>query len=307
MKILPLTDDSIREAAQALRDGQLIGLPTETVYGIGASALNPDAIRRTFELKRRPADNPLIVHVTSLEAAADLVTSIPESAQILAKHFWPGAMTLVLPKSSLVPDEATGGLDTVAIRVPSSVGAASILAEAQIPVTAPSANLFMGLSPTQADHIVPEILSGLACVVDDGPCIYGIESTVIDCTKPQISILRPGGISRLIIKLLTGLEATPPDSRERRSPGNYRRHYSPRTPTRLVDRLGPFDSGICFGEPQSKFQVQLPFDSKEYAKVLYSTLHALDQMSRLEILIEEPPVDPDWEVVWDRLHKAVGE
>jgi len=307
VKILQPTDVAIRLAAQALQNGELIGLPTETVYGIGASALDPVAIRKTFELKRRPAENPLIVHVTSIEAASNLVSSIPDAARKLAKAFWPGPMTLVLPKSQLVPDEATAGLSTVAIRVPMSPVALAILAEAGIPVTAPSANMFMSLSPTQAANIAPEILSGLACVIDGGTCQYGVESTVIDCTGPELSILRPGAITRDLIRTLTGLTVASPPLQERRSPGMYRRHYAPRTPMRLVEKLGPFDSGIGFSEPQSKYQFQMPIEPAEYAKGLYSTLYALDQMARLEILIESPPDDEEWEAVWDRLRKATGQ
>jgi len=306
MKILQPTDEAIKFAARALQNGELIGLPTETVYGIGASALNSAAIRKTFDLKRRPAENPLIVHVTSLEAASNLVSSIPDAARKLAKAFWPGPMTMVLPKTSLVPDEATGGLSTVAIRVPMSPVALAILFESGLPVTAPSANMFMGLSPTQADRIAPEILSGLACVIDEGPCHFGIESTVIDCTGSDLTILRPGAITRRMIETLTGLKVSPAAAEERRSPGMYRRHYAPKTPIRFVEALGPFDAGIGFSEPQSKYQFQLPKEPAGYSQRLYSTLYSLDQMSRLQILVESPPDDPEWEAVWDRLKKATG-
>lgn len=306
MKILQPTDDAIRFAAKALRNGELIGLPTETVYGIGASALDREAILKTYRLKRRPSENPLIVHVNSLAAAVDLVASIPDSAVALAKAFWPGPMTLVLPKSSVVPIEATGGLDTIAIRVPTSPEAQAVIVEAGLPVAAPSANTFMGLSPTRAEHISPEILSGLACVIDGGPCLVGLESTVIDCTGPELKILRPGSITKTLIEARTDYKVSSDDLPVHRSPGQYSRHYSPKTPIRLVEELGPLDSGICFGEPQNSFQLQLPSDPTGFARGLYSALHALDEMARLEILIEEPPQGDFWDTVWDRLNKAAG-
>jgi L-threonylcarbamoyladenylate synthase len=306
MKILQPTDEAIRFAADALRAGELIGLPTETVYGIAASATNRDAIRKTFELKKRPADNPLIVHVTSLDAATQLASSIPESARILANFFWPGPMTLVLPKNDVVPDEATGGLNTVAVRVPMDPIALAILTEANIPVTAPSANMFMGLSPTRAEHIAPEILEGLACVVDGGRCIVGVESTVIDCSGDEVVILRPGGISRIMIESILKSSVSSRLPTDRRSPGMYKRHYSPKTPIRLVKRLGEFDAGIGFGQPQNTDQFQLPEAPDPYARELYATLYALDQMDRLEIFIEAPPATSEWEAVWDRLEKAAG-
>jgi len=306
MKILQPTDDAIRFAAQALKSGELIGFPTETVYGIGADATNREAILKTFALKKRPADNPLIVHVMSLAAAEPLVTGIPESAQRLAKMFWPGPLTIVLPKSDVVPMEATGGLDTVAIRVPMNPESMAILAEAGIPVTAPSANPFMGLSATRAEHIAPEILNGLACVIDGGPCLYGVESTVVDCSGPEVHILRPGGIARDLVELALGTKLVAADSSERRSPGSYKRHYSPKTPVRLVDNLGPFDSGIGFSTPQNRWQIQLPMDPSKYARELYASLYALDRMARLEILIETPPDNREWETVRDRLIKAAN-
>jgi len=307
MKILQPTDDAIRTAADALRSGELVGFPTETVYGIAASAIDRSAILKTFALKKRPAENPLIVHVISLDQASDLVTSIPDNARMLAARFWPGPMTLVLPKSSKVPLEATGGLDTVAIRVPRHPVALAILAVAELPLTAPSANAFMGLSPTLAEHIAPKILEGLACVIDGGPCDVGVESTVIDCSGGDPVILRPGGLSRRVIEAVLGRTVLLRDSNDHRAPGGYRRHYSPRTPVRLVKKLGEFDAGIGFAPPQNIRQVQLSIDPHDYARALYSSLFKLDQMGRLEILIEMPPDTMEWEAVWDRIEKATGE
>ncbi len=306
MKILPPTSESIRFAANALRSGELVGFPTETVYGIAAAATNRDAILKTFALKKRPADNPLIVHVASLEDTTPLVNAIPLAARKLAQAFWPGPLTLVLPKAESVPSEATGGHDTVAVRVPNHPVALAILKETGIPLTAPSANPFMGLSPTSAEHIASEILEGLACVIDGGRCDIGVESTVVDCSGPEITILRPGGISRGEIEGVLGQSVRANDSNERKSPGMYKRHYSPQTPIRLVESLGPLDGGIGFGPPQNPSQFVLPTDAAGYAHELYSTLYALDQLGCDEILIEKPPTTSDWEAVHDRLRKAQG-
>lgn len=306
MKILEPTDEAIHFAAEALKAGGLVGFPTETVYGIAADATNREAVLDTFRLKRRPAENPLIVHVTSLEMAEPLVLGLSERACRLAKLFWPGPLTMVLPKSALVPDEVTGGRDTVAVRAPRSPEAHAILAGAGRALTAPSANIFMGLSPTRAEHIPPEILGGLACAIDGGPCMVGVESTVLDCTGPVLKVLRPGGISQALIQGMLQEEVAADDAAGQRSPGGYKRHYSPRTPLRLVDRLGPFDSGIGFEAPQNAWQFQLPDDPDAYARALYAALYALDRMVRLELLVELPPDTAEWVAVRDRLRKAAN-
>jgi L-threonylcarbamoyladenylate synthase len=306
LKILAPVRESIERAADALRSGQLIGLPTETVYGIGADASNPNAVLKTFQLKRRPAENPLIVHVNNLEAAERLVRELPETAIHLAERFWPGPLTLVLKKNDVIAPIVTGGLDTVAIRVPRHGVALEILKAAKLPVSAPSANAFMGLSPTRAEHIAPEILEGLACVIEGGPCDVGVESTVVDCTEETPTILRPGGITRAQIESVLGNATSRRMLTEHRSPGMYLRHYSPRTSVRLVEKLGADDAGITFEAPKHSAQRQLPLDSVIYAQELYATLYELDQLGRTELLIQMPPETEDWEAVWDRIEKSAG-
>jgi L-threonylcarbamoyladenylate synthase len=306
MNILEPNDDVILFASEALKSGELVGFPTETVYGIAADATNASAVLKTFKLKRRPAENPLIVHVASLADAEPLVTEIPEAAKLLAKWFWPGPLTIVLPKSSILPLEVTGGLDTVAIRMPRHPVALAIIVAAGRPLSAPSANAFMGLSPTTAQNIAPEIVKGLACVVDGGACEVGVESTVVDCCGPKVVVLRPGGISRRVIEIALGAPTSLLMPKEHRAPGMYLRHYSPLTSVRLVDELGPTDAGIGFDKPKNAFQIQLPRDPTHYAKALYSSLNSLDQMGRPELLIESPPETDAWEAVWDRLQKAAG-
>ncbi len=306
MKILSPSAESIDFAVSALHTGQLVGLPTETVYGIGANAANPEAVLKTFQLKRRPAENPLIVHVDSLESAAQLISELTEPAIKLAEAFWPGPLTLVLRKNSVIPGIVTGSLDTVAVRVPGHPVALELLRAAQLPVSAPSANAFMGLSPTRAEHIAPEILKGLSCVLDGGPCDVGVESTVIDCSSDVPAILRPGGITRAQIEGVLGQAAGRRVLSEHRSPGMYLRHYSPRTAVRLVQELDETEAGITFRVPLNSGQRQLPLSAPEYARALYATLFELDQLGQAELLIEMPPQTQEWEAVWDRIEKAAG-
>ncbi len=305
MSILLPTDEAIDLAVQALRSGKLIGLPTETVYGIGANALDRDAVLATFRLKGRPADNPLIVHVSSLEQVQQIASSIPTFAYDLARAFWPGPLTLVLPKQPTISNEVTAGLNTVAVRVPSHPVALKILTRADIPVSAPSANTFMSLSPTRAEHIEQKIQDGLACVIDGGACEIGIESTVVDCSSTYPVVLRPGVISREQIEGVVG-QVGNEAPRQRKSPGTYPRHYSPVTPVRIVERLERKDSGIVFSIPLNERQIQLPIDPLIAASLLYASLYALDRMNLSEILIQAPRDLPEWEAFWDRIRKAAG-
>jgi L-threonylcarbamoyladenylate synthase len=228
---------AIAEAAARLRAGQLVAFPTETVYGLGVHALDVDAVRRLFAAKERPASDPLIVHVRSLQAARGLVVALPVVAARLAARFWPGPLTLVAPRSSRVPDEVTGGLETVAIRAPAHPVARALLAHAGIPIAAPSANLFSRPSPTTAAHVLQDLDGRIDLVLDAGPTLVGIESTVLDLTRGTPVVLRPGAVTiEMLREILPDVEtlatlsgphgATP-------SPGMLERHYSPRAPLTL--------------------------------------------------------------------------
>ncbi len=306
MKILEPTEEHVREAAEALLGGKLVGLPTETVYGIAAHAFDEAAVRRTFEIKERPPNNPLIVHLAGVDQVPEVAAEWPSFAATLADRFWPGPLTLVVPKAPKVPMAVTGGLDTVAVRVPLHPVAQLLLSVSRVPLSAPSANRFMGLSPTRAEHLDPSIADALFCILDGGPCEYGIESTVVDCSGPTPHILRPGGISRAQIERCLGPLESPTNSSKRRSPGQYERHYAPRAAVRIVEKLGPDDCGICLSEPVSDEQIQLPADPGKYASRLYEALRTLDLKRHPQILIEAPPDAPEWEAVWDRLRKASG-
>ena len=229
----------IARAAACLRGGGLVAFPTETVYGLGAHALNRLAIQRVFAAKQRPANDPLIIHIGSIDEAPPLVTDIPAAARELAARFWPGPLTMVLRRSALVPDEVTAGLGTVAIRVPSHPVAHALIEAARVPVAAPSANLFSRPSPTRASHVLADLNGRIDMVLDGGSTYVGLESTVVDLSGGCATVLRPGAID------IEALRQLLPDIRTHRgisqtdavmpSPGMLAKHYSPRTPLILHD------------------------------------------------------------------------
>ena len=300
--IVPPTPENVAAAGEALRRGDLVGMPTETVYGLAASLWDAEALRRTFAAKGRPSDNPLIVHVAHLEQLDEVVAAWPDDARRLAERFWPGPLTLVLPKRPRVPSEATGGLDTVAVRVPAHPVALRLIDAAGTPLTAPSANPFMGLSPTRAEHVD---VRGLAMTLDGGPCAVGIESTVVDLSGSTPRLLRAGGVPRAQIEAALGGVLAGKDG-ARRAPGDYPRHYAPRTPIRLADRLAEDDAGLTF-EAAGDRQIRLPRDPAAYALSLYAALHRMDALGLSEIVVQAPPRGEAWEAVWDRLARATTE
>jgi len=306
MSIVRPTPEKILEAARALNDGKLIGMPTETVYGIAANALNEAAVEKTFSLKGRPAENPLIVHVANVEQAQSLVNEWPADATTLASLFWPGPLTIVLPKTDRVPDIVTAGLHTVAVRMPRHPIALSLIQQAGVPVSAPSANKFKSLSPTSASMIDSLIAQGLEMILDGGPCEVGIESTVVDLTGDQPVVLRHGQITEEQIADALHTTVSTGSAEERRSPGMYPRHYAPRTAVQIVDRLLPGHAGITLESPNGPNQIALSSNAKEYAKHLYQSLFDLDQMRIGKIWIQSPPRTSEWQAVWDRLKKITG-
>ncbi len=307
MRIEAPTDSAIREAAQAIRDGKLVVMPTETVYGLAADAMNALAVQKIFDAKGRPSDNPLIVHVASIEQAECIASKTPESARRLMRAFWPGPLTIVLPKGNQVPDRTTAGLDTVALRMPNHEVAIRLILESGTAIAAPSANLFMGLSPTRAENVDPILADQAVMVLDGGPCLIGLESTVVDCCDSPIRILRPGGVSKVEIEALLGEPVEAGQSSERRSPGMYRRHYATRTPIQIVDRLSFDQGGVGFNQPANQLQIALPNDPVAYGFGLYDALFQLDSWHLVTIFVEAPPQTPDWDAVWDRLRKASSE
>lgn len=330
----------IAAAAAHLRAGRLVAFPTETVYGLGANALDPDAIARVYAVKRRPPTSPLIVHVASVEMAKSLVAAWPAAADRLTKKFWPGPLTLVLPvkfssaqpagkNSPAIPEIVTAGLPTVALRMPAHPVALALLKAADIPIAAPSANRFTELSPTTAAHVRQSLSIGpdkdVACILDGGPSEVGIESTVVSLAGPHPILLRPGAISRAQLESIIGPVATAadPQSGPHSSPGMHARHYSPRTTLFLVSngKLPEQGKGIYLQHTnpparrdikatqttqatQTIKTIPMPTTAAAYAAALYETLHQADESNVDWIAIDTPPATPDWEAIQDRLTRA---
>jgi L-threonylcarbamoyladenylate synthase len=299
------TPENISRAASALRDGKLVVMPTETVYGLAGDATNREAVLKIFEVKGRPAENPLIVHVTSLEQLWTVVSEFSQAAATLASRFWPGPLTLVLPRHASTHPEVTGGLDTVAVRMPAHPVAIALIDELGCPVAAPSANRFMALSPTRAENVDPALAERAEMILDGGPCKVGLESTVVDCTGVIPRILRPGGVTRADIQAALGTPLDLPQAiSQRRSPGMYARHYAPKAKVVLVDALQADQPGLTLDGTSSERQIKMPLDARAYSASLYDAMHRLDSLGVERIEIQLPPSTPEWEAVHDRLKKA---
>jgi L-threonylcarbamoyladenylate synthase len=306
LNVVQPTESALNEAAEALRDGRLVVIPTETVYGLAADATNEEAVKSIFEAKGRPAENPLIVHVAHRDWIDNLAIETPEYAYRLIREFWPGPLTVVLKKRPEVSGLVSAGLDTVGLRMPAHPVALRFIELVGRPIAAPSANKFTELSATRAQNVDPDLAAHAAMVLDGGACEFGLESTVVDCVGAVPRILRPGNISKLQIERLLGLEVLVGPGAGRRSPGLYPRHYSPKTALCLVERLAPDQAGLVLSELSNPGQVLMPSDPIAYGALLYETLHDLDQVGIDQIFVEMPPQSPEWAAVWDRLRKAAG-
>ena len=313
----PLRPDPalIQRAAEALRNGELVAFPTETVYGLGAAALEARAVAKIFAAKGRPSYNPLIVHVLDVAGARELVEEWPEIASMLAQRFWPGPLTMVLRKRAIVPDLVTAGLPSVAVRAPAHPVARALLEAAKLPIAAPSANRFQSISPTTAAHVVRSLGEDAALILDGGPTSVGIESTVIDLSGERPALLRLGGLPVEEIEAVTGtLErpSAPSEGEARASPGQVDRHYAPRGSLQVVARLdgalaGSRPLGVMgFGDalPGVDHHLRMPEDPREYGRLLYAALHTLDELGCERILVEAVPDERGWAAVRDRLDRA---
>ena len=285
---------SVAHAADLIRAGRLVAFPTETVYGLGANALDAEAVARIFAAKGRPRQSPLIVHVASVEMARELAAGWPPVAETLAERYWPGPLTLVVPKRPMIPDIVTAGLPTVALRMPSHPMALELIRLAGVPIAAPSANRFTELSPTAAAH-VPEALADYT--LDGGPAQVGIESTVLSLAGTP-TLLRPGVIPATELETVVGPITAASLETPHASPGMHPRHYRPRTPLYLGarERAG---RGVFL-----RIGHEMPADPRAYAAALYETLHRLDAEGFDWIAVEQPPGTPEWSGVLDRLRRA---
>lgn len=292
---------TVERAAALIRAGKLVAFPTETVYGLGANALDPTAVERIFEAKRRPRNSPLIVHVDSVEMARGLALRWPPAADALVDRYWAGPLTLVLPKRAGVPDIVTAGLPTVGLRMPAHPLALELIHSAGVPIAAPSANRFTELSPTTAGH-VPEMLAD--AVLDGGPARVGIESTVISLVNEPV-LLRHGVIPLPEIEALIGpvrLAETPVEG-PHESPGMHLRHYQPATRVYLMTATDPPPPGRG---AWLRIGLEMPADPLAYAAELYAALHRLDEQHLDWIAVEHPPDTPEWAGIRDRLQRAAG-
>jgi L-threonylcarbamoyladenylate synthase len=307
-------EQQIIRAAEVIRDGGLVAFPTETVYGLGANALNADAVARIFELKSRPRFDPLIVHVAGAESVPALVEDVPPLAVQLIDCFWPGPLSVVLRKRDCVPDVVTAGLSSVAVRCPDHPIALRLIETAGVPIAAPSANVFCAVSPTTAQHVVDQFGDRLSIVLDGGPCRVGVESTVVSFLDDQPMLLRPGGVAVEEIEEVIGrLKIAKADGSQPVSPGQLPRHYAPSTPILLTDAPPRADSRVgllTFGSPSNDagFAAVEVLSAqeclREAAANLFAAMRRLDAL-QLDYIVARPVPEVGLGLaIMDRLRRA---
>ncbi len=333
--VKPVSHEAIAQAAQIIRAGGLVGMPTETVYGLGADALNPQAVLRIFAAKERPADNPLIVHVSSLEEIPPLVREIPEAAKLLMEAFWPGPMTLILPKADCISSAVSAGLDTVGIRMPASDAARALIRAAGTPIAAPSANRSGKPSPTTAQHVFEDMDGRIPMILDGGECEVGVESSVIDATGETPIILRPGGITPEMVTQVLGscmvdehVMSPLKEGELVRSPGMKHKHYSPEAKTVIYEGAARsviaaitahYDEAEKAGEKpcilgfdehdfggRNKLSLGSENEPREAAKRLFAALRELDERGETLALCEAVEPTGIGLAVMNRMGRAAG-
>lgn len=332
-RLLGCSKSELRTAAELLQAGELVAIPTETVYGLAANALDSQAVSRIFAAKGRPQDNPLIVHIAGLEELAPLVTEIPDTVQQLAEAFWPGPLTMILRRAALVPASVSAGLDTVAVRMPLHPAARAIIREAGLPLAAPSANLSGSPSPTTAERVMADMNGRIAAVVDGGVCSVGLESTVVDMTGSRLRLLRPGGVTVSALEEISGqpVEVDPAVTHALRegdtaaSPGMKYKHYAPKAHVVLVKgspqayaayinekaAAGETAVALCFDEDESSLHIPSVTygrrnDPAGQAHRLFEALRRLDDRKATMVYAACPAPDGLGLAVYNRLLRAAG-
>lgn len=315
----------IREAANLLAAGKVVAFPTETVYGLGADASNPEAVRRIFEIKGRPADHPVIVHLSHPDQLSEWAVDIPDEAYQLAERFWPGPLTIILKRNKRVPNEVTGGQDTVGLRIPAHPVALALLRKFGGGISAPSANRFGRISPTNAQHVLEDLGEELEMIVDAGPCLIGLESAIVNLSGPEPMLLRPGSLTvKELEAALDGKNIALPDRNViLRAPGMRASHYAPRTPFAVIDAAELPETLIKLltrGETVAVMTVtatakswpkgvtlrSMPPSPSDYACEMYSVMRKLDTEGFDRIVAVAPPDSIAWSAVMDRLTRAAG-
>jgi L-threonylcarbamoyladenylate synthase len=312
------TASTLKDAATSLRSGNLVAFPTETVYGLGVDATNKNAVAHLYQVKGRPSDHPLIIHISSMANLDKWAREIPEYAIKLARTFWPGPMTLILPRTNLAKDFITGNQDSVGIRVPSHPLASALLTEFEgqggLGVAAPSANRFGKVSPTTADAVVEELFGYLTTadlILDGGPCEVGVESTIINCTQDIPEILRPGAITATMISDLIGLQVnqitTGSNKITIKAPGLLQSHYAPKAKVFLSTKPNLGDGFIALSDiptPSGAIRLASPKNNKEYAQILYQALRLADTKQLPHVIVIPPTGDDLAIAICDRLEKC---
>ncbi|MDE7360510.1 MAG: threonylcarbamoyl-AMP synthase [Oscillospiraceae bacterium] len=323
---MPYDRESVSEAAELLKRGELVAVPTETVYGLAANALNENAVKKIFLAKGRPQDNPLIVHIASMKMLPPLVREIPDTAKALAERFWGGPLTMIFPKSDKIPSVTSGGLDTVAVRMPSNEAAREIIKKCGFPLAAPSANLSGKPSPTTARHVFDDMNGRIPLIIDGGECAVGVESTVVCFKGGKIHILRPGGITAEMLSEFGGVEVdkavtAQPEKGERvLSPGMKYKHYSPKADVYVVNAHGRAFEEYCV--KRSRYESKLIALGAgiaergvflDYGKTpeiqaqrLFALLRRADELGAKTVLVEMPEQNGMGLAVYNRLLRAAG-
>ena len=329
MKPIFADDATIDYAARLLRQGRLVAFPTETVYGLGADAANPDAVQRIFQAKGRPADHPLIVHIPGIDSLTDWALTVPDAALQLAACFWPGPLAMILNKRPEVPLVVTGGQNTVGLRMPDHPVALRLLRAFGGGIAAPSANRFCRISPTQAAHVEEELGDAVDLILDGGPCQVGVESAIVDLSGNRPKLLRPGHITRHDIEavlqtelMIVSTQSEQTNQAEIRAPGMMAVHYAPSTVAvlcpnnRMLEIIQELSlrnkkTGILayrseLAENLLTRIIRMPEHAEDYAQALYTSLRELDSLQLDVILVEQPPQTEAWRAINDRIGKATS-
>ena len=319
-----LFQKAVRQAADLLRAGEVVALPTDTVYGLAANALDAKAVARIYAIKNRPAHNPIIVHVATHDMAKRCVAAWPAMADKLAASFWPGPLTVVLPRAKEIPDVVTAGGTTVGIRWPSHPFIQAVIRECDFPLAAPSANPANQISPTNAEHVQKSLGDKLSLIVDGGQSHVGIESTVVDLTSTPARLLRPGMIHEEALMAVTGeLTIGFGDSEEvLKSPGMLKKHYAPKAKLLLANWRDDAELAARIPHPPARIHViahthipsakdfarvsVIPHDAEAFARAIYAELHRCDELDAELIVVEAPPDTAEWRAISDRLRRAAA-